>query len=95
MALYIAIGEVTSIVVRRHNAGVIGDAAFAQALTEFRAEVIDATELEVANVPRKAGDELVLVTCDARLLRAAQLEGLLRFNPELDTQTQLDALITG
>ncbi len=49
--------------------------------------------LEVAAVLRAAGHDVVLVAADARLLRAAQLEGLTTFNPELDTQAQLDALI--
>lgn len=105
MALYIAIGEVTSIMVRRHNAGVIGDVEFAQALAEFRTEIVDATDfrlesvadslvrasldfierhsinatdaiglrsaLDVADALRNAGDDLVLVASDARLVRAA------------------------
>jgi predicted nucleic acid-binding protein len=49
--------------------------------------------LDVANILRSAGDDLVLVGADARLLRAAQLEGLVTFNRELDSQAQLDALI--
>ncbi len=129
MALYIGIGEVTSVIVRRHNAGAINDADFVQALANFKAEVADAPDfllksvedsivrasldfiehhsinatdaivlrsaLDVADALRNAGDDLVLVASDARLVRAAQLEGLVTFNPELDTQAQLDALIAG
>ena len=39
------------------------------------------------------GDNLVLASSDKRLLRAAQNEGLLTFNPETDSQTALDVLI--
>lgn len=49
--------------------------------------------LDVASVLRNASDDLVLVASDMRLIRAAQLEGLVTFNPELDTQAQLDALV--
>ncbi len=37
---------------------------------------------------------LVLLSADDRLLRAAQAEGLPTFNPETDSQSDLDALIT-
>ena len=40
---------------------------------------------------RAAGDDLILVGTDVRLLRAAQAEGVLTFNPETDSQTVLDA----
>lgn len=42
---------------------------------------------------RIAGHHLILVSSDKRLLRAAQNEGLLTFNPETDSQTALDVLI--
>jgi len=42
---------------------------------------------------RPAGDDIVLVAFDRRVLRAAQAEGLQTFNPETDTQAYLDALI--
>ena len=42
---------------------------------------------------RADGDDLVLVCSDRRLLRAAQAEGLLTFDPESQTQAELDALI--
>jgi hypothetical protein len=47
---------------------------------------------EVAE-PRPDGDDLVLVSADGRLIRAAKAEGLLAFNPETDSQQALDALI--
>jgi predicted nucleic acid-binding protein len=42
---------------------------------------------------RANGDNLVLVSSDKRLLRAAQNEGLLTFNPEIDSQAVLDVFI--
>ncbi len=42
---------------------------------------------------RVDGDDLVLVSSDLRLIRAAKAEGLLTFNPETDDQATLDALI--
>lgn len=42
---------------------------------------------------RSAGDDLVLISSDARLVRAAKAEGLPTFNPETDDQAALDALI--
>ena len=39
------------------------------------------------------GDDLVLVASDDRLLRAAQAEGLLFFNPEIQTTADLDQLL--
>lgn len=46
----------------------------------------------VANL-RARGDDLVLVAADRRLLRAAQIEGLLTLNPETQTTADLDALL--
>jgi uncharacterized protein len=40
------------------------------------------------------GDVLVLVTSDQRLLRAAQAEGVLTFDPTTQTEGDLDALFT-
>jgi len=37
---------------------------------------------------------LVLVTSDQRLLRAAQAEGVLTFDPTTQTESDLDALLT-
>lgn len=42
---------------------------------------------------RNDGDDLVLVSADARLVRAAKAEDLPTFNPEADDQATLDALI--
>ena len=49
--------------------------------------------LDADAVFRQAGDTLVLVASDARLVRAARAEGLTVFNPETDTEAQLDALL--
>jgi predicted nucleic acid-binding protein len=49
--------------------------------------------LEVAGRLRAGGDGLVLVTSDRRLLKAAQAEGLSTFDPETQTQPELDALL--
>jgi predicted nucleic acid-binding protein len=49
--------------------------------------------LELAGNLRVAGNDLVLVASDKRLLRAAQTEGLVTFDPETQSQTDLDALL--
>ena len=49
--------------------------------------------LDQANNLRLEKHELILVSSDKRLLRAAQNEGLLTFNPETDRQTALDVFI--
>lgn len=49
--------------------------------------------LSLAPFLQAAGNNLVLVASDQRLLRAAQAEGLTTFNPEIQTQADLDALI--
>jgi uncharacterized protein len=49
--------------------------------------------LAIARRLRAAGDDLILVASDQRLLRAAQAEGLATFNPEVQDQTALTALI--
>ena len=49
--------------------------------------------LAIARRLRRAGDDLVLVASDQRLLRAAQAEGLTTFNPETQDQTALAALV--
>jgi predicted nucleic acid-binding protein len=48
--------------------------------------------LAIARKLRRAGDDLVLVASDQRLLRAAQAEGLNTFNPETQDQAGLAAL---
>jgi predicted nucleic acid-binding protein len=50
--------------------------------------------LDIATELRDTGDTLVLVASDQRLLRAAQTEGLLVFNPEIDSQQTLTEWIT-
>ena len=42
---------------------------------------------------RAAGDNLILVSSDKRLLAATTKEGLFTFNPETDSQIYLDFLI--
>lgn len=49
--------------------------------------------LQLAPQLRAVGDDVVLVVSDRRLLRAAQAERLLTFDPETQTQAELDALI--
>jgi predicted nucleic acid-binding protein len=49
--------------------------------------------LAMARRLRGAGDDLVLVASDQRLLRAAQAEGLTTFNPETQDQAALAAFI--
>lgn len=48
--------------------------------------------LDLAANERASGSDLVLVSSDRRLIAAAQAEGLLTFNPETQTSTELDAL---
>jgi predicted nucleic acid-binding protein len=55
--------------------------------------VVLQTALDHAVSLRTQGNDLVLVAADTRLLRAAQAEGLHTFNPETQTQAELDALI--
>lgn len=127
MCLTLSIGEVISVFVRKKNANLITEAAFAQAMTDFRAEVVDSagfklavvedtlvfashplieqhsinatdvlvlrSALDAATLLQQVGNNVVLVTSDLRLLHAAQTEGVKTFNPETDSQTQLDALI--
>ncbi len=49
--------------------------------------------LDLATARRNAGHDLVLVTTHRSLLRAARREGLMTFNPETQTEAELDALI--
>ena len=49
--------------------------------------------LDLAANERAGGSDLVLVSSDRRLIAAAQAEGLLTFDPETQTTTELDALI--
>ena len=49
--------------------------------------------LDKANQLREAGDDLILVSSDKKLVNAAAKERLLTFNPETDSQVTLDVLI--
>jgi predicted nucleic acid-binding protein len=49
--------------------------------------------LAIARRLRSAGDDLVLVASDQRLLRAAQAEGLMTFDPESQDQAALAAML--
>ena len=42
---------------------------------------------------RAAGDDMLLVSCDDRLLKAAKAEGIKTFNPETQSTVDLDALL--
>ena len=50
--------------------------------------------LDIATNLRDEENELVLIASDQRLLRAAQTEGLLCFNPETDSQQMLVNWVT-
>lgn len=50
MCLTLSIGEVISVFVRKKNANLITEAAFAQAMTDFRAEVVDSAGFKLAVV---------------------------------------------
>jgi predicted nucleic acid-binding protein len=76
------------------------DALVTDALPLIQKHSINSTDaivlrsaLDLAVPLRAAGDDLVLVASDQRLLRAAQAEGLATFNPETQTQADLDALL--
>ena len=49
-ALYIALGELVSILVRRHNGGAIDDADFAFAMGVLRTEIVDAADFPLRTV---------------------------------------------
>ena len=49
--------------------------------------------LDKADKLRTAGDDLILVSSDKRLLASAEKEGLFTFDPETDNQIDLDVLI--
>jgi hypothetical protein len=49
--------------------------------------------LAISRRLRRAGDDLVLVASDQRLLRAAEAEGLTTFNPETQDHATLAALM--
>jgi hypothetical protein len=49
--------------------------------------------LAIARKLRRAGEDLVLVASDQRLLRAARAEGLTTFDPETQDQAALAVLV--
>jgi hypothetical protein len=49
--------------------------------------------LDITQLLRAGGDDLVLVASDQRLLRAAQAEGLTTFNPESQDHAALAPLL--
>ena len=51
--------------------------------------------MDTAALLRPAGDDVILLTSDSRLLHATQAEGVTTFNPESGLQAKLDALISG
>ena len=51
------------------------------------------SSLDAAALLRDVGNGLVFVASDLQLLPAAQAEGLTTFNPETDSQKQIDLLI--
>ena len=55
--------------------------------------IILRSALDLAVSLQATGDELVLVAADQRLLRAAQAEGLVTFDPVHQGQAELDALL--
>jgi predicted nucleic acid-binding protein len=88
---------VTSSVLRKVAAG---NALVATALPLIEVHSINATDaiilrlaLNLASRLRPAGDDLILMASDQRLLRAAQAEGLLTFDPETQSQADLVALL--
>ena len=123
----INVGEVVSILVRKHNDGRLSEPAFAKALAEFHREVIedpDFTYLEIDNadieaslkyIPqfnlnatdaailhsafelyltlREFSHELILVTSDGRLLRAANVLFLPCLNPETEAVRDVEMLL--
>jgi len=127
MMLDVAVGEVVSILVRRHNDGALEPAEYHEAMRHFRGQVVDGQEfrlesvgreviraslrvierhslnatdalvlrsaLDLAALLRLAGDDLVLVAADARLLRAAEAEGVETLDPESGTVADLDGFL--
>ena len=55
--------------------------------------IILRSALDITAALRTAGHDLVLVASDQRLLRAATAEGMLTFNPEVDSTAGLDAFV--
>ncbi len=66
-------------------------------LEKYSVNATDALFLQVAvdlaNQSRSAGHDLVVVASDQRLLKAAQAENLLTFDPETQSQAELNVLL--
>ena len=78
----------------------VGNRLATSALALIVAHSINSTDaiilksaLAIAQKLRAGGGDLVLVASDQRLLHAAQLEGLVTFNPESQDQAALTALL--
>jgi predicted nucleic acid-binding protein len=76
------------------------DALVTASLDLIQTHSINATDaiilqsaLDISTLLKAAGDDLVLVASDLRLLRAAQAVGHMTFNPETQTLADLNALI--
>jgi predicted nucleic acid-binding protein len=79
---------------------VADNALMTAALAHIEVHSVNATDalvlrsaLNLVALLRATGNDLVLVASDQRLLRAAQIEGLVTFDPETQSQTDLDALL--
>jgi predicted nucleic acid-binding protein len=55
--------------------------------------VVLRTAIELQDMLRQAGDELILWTADARLIRAAEVENVRTFDPEAETILSLHQLL--
>ena len=64
----------------------------AYSINSSDADILRCT-LDKADELRTAGDDLIFVSSDKRLLKAAEKEGLLTFDPQTDNQIDLDDLI--
>lgn len=80
MCLNIGTSEVLSVLVRKKNVGIITEAVFAQAVLDFRAEVISAAEFQLLTV------EDTLIFASHALIEKYSLNAT-------DTQAQLDKFI--
>lgn len=80
----------------------VDDELFLSALDLIAQHNINATDaiilrscLNLQQVLQNQGHRLVLWSCDKRLLRAAQHEGVEVFDPEVETKAQLQTLLSG
>ena len=79
---------------------VVGNLLLFSALSLIEKHGINATDgvilrsaLDIGAKLRLLGDDLVLLSCDQRLNKAARAEGLIVFDPESDSQADLDRLL--